>query len=260
MRIDVLTLFPAMFTPVLGSSILKRAIRKGVVRVGVHDLRRWSGDKHRKVDDRPYGGGPGMVMRPEPFFEAVEALKKRMVDRRSWIMEKPIHHPPSTIHRPRNVKPHIILLSPQGERLTQRKVQALARKEWLLLLCGHYEGVDERVRARLADEELSIGDYVLTCGELPAMVLIDSVVRLLPGSLGNRGSPAEESFCRDLLEYPHYTRPVEYRRMRVPEILLSGDAPQIAQWRRLQALKRTVKKRPDLIHGSQSSGDRAGSV
>ena len=202
-----------------------RALKKGVAEVRVHDLRDWSRDKHRKVDDRPYGGGPGMVMRPEPFFEAVEDLRKKML----------------------GSKPHVVLLSPQGERLTQGKVQELAVHPWLILLCGHYEGVDERVRSGLADEELSIGDYVLTCGELPAMVVIDSVVRLLPGSLGDERSTEEESFSEDLLEYPQYTRPPEYRGMRVPNVLLSGDAPRVAEWRKLQALRRTASKRPDLM-------------
>ncbi len=225
MRIDVLTIFPEMFPPVLGSSILARASAKKVFRVRVHDLRDWSNDKHRKVDDRPYGGGAGMVMRADPFFLAVEALKKEC----------------------RSVKPHVILLSPQGQKLTQRKVEALSKKPWLVLLCGHYEGVDDRVRKKLATEELSIGDYVLTCGELPAMVLIDSVARLLPGSLGCERSAAEESFSDDLLEYPQYTRPAEFRGMRVPDVLLSGDAPKVAEWRRLQSLRRTRLKRPDLM-------------
>jgi len=213
-----------MFPPILGTSILSRAIAKKVVRVGVHDLRDWSNDKHRKVDDRPYGGGPGMVMRAEPFFLAVEDLKKQA-----------------------SGAPHVVLLSPQGEKLTQGKAQELAAKPWLILLCGHYEGVDDRVRERLVQEELSIGDYVLTCGELPAMVLIDSVVRLLPGSLGDDQSASEESFSGNLLEYPQYTRPVEFRGMRVPDVLLSGDAPRVAEWRKLQALRRTQARRPDLM-------------
>ena len=166
-----------------------------------------------------------MVMRADPFFLAVEALKKQR----------------------RSVKPHVILLSPQGQKLTQRKVEALSKKPWLVLLCGHYEGVDDRVRKKLATEELSIGDYVLTCGELPAMVLIDSVARLLPGSLGCERSAAEESFSDDLLEYPQYTRPAEFRGMRVPDVLLSGDAPKVAEWRRLQSLRRTRLRRPGLM-------------
>jgi len=225
MRIDVLTIFPEMFPPVLESSILARAAAKKVIRIRVHDLRDWSNDKHRKVDDRPYGGGPGMVMRADPFFRAVEQLKKKA----------------------RGLKAHVVLLSPQGEKLTQKKAEALSKKPWLVLLCGHYEGVDDRVRLALSAEELSIGDYVLTCGELPAMVLIDSVVRLLPGSLGCERSAADESFSGNLLEYPQYTRPVEFRGMRVPDILLSGDAPRVAEWRRLQSLRRTRAQRPDLM-------------
>ena len=232
MQIDVLTLFPGMFPPVLGASILARAAAKGVVRVEVHDLRDWSKDKHRKVDDRPYGGGPGMVLRPEPFFDAVEDLKT--------LKRGPV---------PLGSCPHVVLLSPRGEKLTQKAAQELAGKPWLILLCGHYEGVDERVREGLVDQELSIGDYVLTCGELPAMVLIDSVVRLLPGSLGDRESAAEESFSSRWLEYPQYTRPAEYRGMRVPDVLLSGDLPRVAEWRKLQALRRTASQRPDLIDG-----------
>ena len=212
----------------LGTSILSRAISKKVAQVKVHDLRGWSRDKkHRKVDDRPYGGGPGMVMGPEPFFDAVDALKKRQ--------------------RGRVLSPHVVLLSPQGEKLTQEKAKKLARKRWLVLLCGHYEGVDDRVRQGLAQEEISIGDYVLTCGELPAMVLIDSVVRLLPGTLGHDQSLIEESFSGHLLEYPQYTRPVEVRGMRVPDVLLSGDAPRVAEWRKLQSLRRTRASRPDLM-------------
>lgn len=221
-----------MFPPVLGSSILARAAEKKVLRVRVHDLRDWSNDKHRKVDDRPYGGGPGMVMRAEPFFLAVEELKKQVTGNRRQSTVKP--------------KPWVVLLSPQGEKLTQRKAKTLSKKSWLVLLCGHYEGVDDRVRKKLAAEELSIGDYVLTCGELPAMVLIDSVVRLLPGSLGCEQSAADESFSGNLLEYPQYTRPAEFRGMRVPDVLLSGDAPRVAEWRRLQSLRRTRAQRPDL--------------
>lgn len=238
MRIDVLTLFPGMFPPVLGSSILSRAASKGVVRVGVHDLRDWSTAKHRKVDDRPYGGGPGMVLRAEPFFLAVEELTKGSRMKDEGCRERRKKGSPS---------PYVVLLSPQGQRFTQRKARALARKPWLVLLCGHYEGVDERVRRGLADEDLSVGDYVLTCGELPAMVVIDSVVRLLPGSLGDERSAADDSFTGNLLEHPQYTRPANFRGMRVPDVLLSGDAPRIAEWRRLQALRRTRAQRPDLM-------------
>jgi len=232
MRIDVLTIFPEMFPPVLGASILKRAIAKKIVQVKVHDLRAWSRDKHKKVDDRPYGGGPGMVMRPDPFFDAVDDLKKQGTE-----------------------PPHVVLLSPQGQKLTQTKVAELAKKEWLILLCGHYEGVDDRVRTGLAQEEISVGDYILTCGELPAMVLIDSLVRLLPGCLGDERSIQEESFHDNLLEYPQFTRPVEIRGMRVPEILRSGDHVGIKRWRKLHRLRRTFVQRPDLIHEPSNRGD-----
>ena len=224
MRIDVLTIFPGMFGAVMGSSILARAVEKGIVEVKVHDLRDWSRDKHRKVDDRPYGGGPGMVMRPEPFFEAVEDLRKSG-----------------------QTQPHVVLLSPRGRRCDQKTVQELAQWPWLILLCGHYEGVDERVGLSLANREISIGDYVLTCGELPAMVIIDSVVRLLPGALGDGESVVEESFSENLLEYPQYTRPVEFRGMRVPDVLLSGNVARVAEWRKLQALRQTAVQRPDMI-------------
>lgn len=229
MRIDVLSIFPEMFSPVLGASILKRAIAKNLVRVKVHDLRAWSRDKHKKVDDRPYGGGPGMVMRPDPFFDAVDDIKGQG-------------------------QPHVILLSPQGQKLTQPKVAELAKKRWLILLCGHYEGVDERVRLGLAQEEISIGDYILTCGELPAMVLIDSLVRLLPGCLGDDRSTEEESFHDNLLEYPQFTRPVEIRGMRVPPVLRSGDHVRIKRWRKLHRLRRTLAERPDLISDETDDG------
>jgi len=232
MRIDVLTLFPDMFAPVFGASILKRAVESGCASLGVHDLRNWSKDKHRNVDDRPYGGGPGMVMKPEPFFDAVEEITQKAAG----------------LHGKTEGPPRVILLSPQGTPLVQRRAQELARSQWLILLCGHYEGVDERVREELVDEEISIGDYVLTCGELPAMVLVDSLVRLLPGALGHEQSTLEESFSENLLEYPQYTRPAEYRGMRVPDVLLSGNDSKIAEWRTLQALRRTAARRPDLIN------------
>ena len=234
MRIDILTIFPEIFPPVLGSSILKRAARAGVVTYHLHDHRDWSSDKHRKVDDRPFGGGPGMVMRPEPFFEAVEQIKGEGAQ------------------EPGLASPHVVLLCPQGEKLAQPVSERLAGHNWLILLCGHYEGVDERVRQQLADQEISIGDYVLTCGELPAMVLIDSVVRLLPGSLGDHRSAEEESFSEGLLEYPQYTRPVEYRGLRGPQVLRSGDAGRIRAWRKLQSLRRTAARRPDLENEQQS--------
>ena len=226
MRIDILTIFPKMFAPVLNESIIKRAKNKGRVKIYLHDLRDYSLDKHRKVDDRPFGGVSGMVMRPEPIFRAVENIK-------------------SQSHK--TAKSQVILLCPQGERLTQKTAKRLAKYKHLILICGHYEGIDERVRRHLVDAEVSIGDYVLTGGELPAMVLIDCLVRLIPGVLGDKNSLNFESFEGNLLEYPQYTRPAIFRRLRVPAILLSGDHKAIESWRKQEALKRTKQKRPDLL-------------
>lgn len=220
MRIDIITIFPKMFDSALNESIIKRAKIKCKVKIAVHNLRDYTLDKHRKVDDRPFGGGSGMVMCPEPIFRAVEALGKDA---------------------------KVILLSPKGEKLTQKTAKKLVKYKHLILICGHYEGIDERVRERLVDQEISIGDYVLTGGELPAMVLIDCLVRLIPGVLGDKASLAFESFEDNLLEYPHYTRPADFRGRKVPEILLSGNHKKIEAWRRQQALKITRKKRPDLL-------------
>ena len=225
MRIDIITIFPKMFEPILNESIIKRAQNKGKVKIYVHNLRDYSSDKHKKVDDRPFGGGSGMVMRPEPIFKAVEYIKSR-------VKGKGLR---------------VILLSPQGERLTQNFAKRLSKHKFLILICGHYEGVDERVRQYLIDEEVSIGDYVLTGGELPAMVLIDSVVRLIPGVLGDKNSLNFESFEGNLLEYPHYTRPAQFRDMCVAGVLLTGDHKKIEAWREGQALKRTKQRRPDLL-------------
>jgi tRNA (guanine37-N1)-methyltransferase len=221
MKIDVLTLFPGMFPGPLDESIIKRACESGRLRLGIRDLRDFTHDRHRKVDDRPFGGGPGMLMKPEPMFEAVEAL--------------------------RGEKTRVILTSPAGRPFRQEIARELAAEEHLLLICGSYEGFDERVRECLADDELSIGDYVLTNGALPAMVIIDSVTRLLPGVLGDDESSVDESFSDGLLEYPQYTRPAEFRGMNVPEVLLSGDHAVIERWRREQARLRTGQRRPDLL-------------
>ena len=221
MKIDVLTLFPGMFPGPLDESIIKRACESGRLRLGIRDLRDFTHDRHRKVDDRPFGGGPGMLMKPEPMFEAVEAL--------------------------RGEKTRVILTSPAGRPFRQEIARELAAEEHLLLICGSYEGFDERVRECLADDELSIGDYVLTNGALPAMVIIDSVTRLLPGVLGDDESSVDESFSDGLLEYPQYTRPAEFRGMNVPEVLLSGDHAAIERWRREQARLRTGQRRPDLF-------------
>jgi len=227
MRIDIITIFPRMFEPVLNESIVKRAQNKGRVRIYIHNLRDYSQDKHKKVDDRPFGGGSGMVMRLEPIFRAVEASIR------------------NTQYAIRNTQ--VILLTPQGKTLTQKVCKKLAKYKHLILICGHYEGIDERVRQYLVDEEISIGDYVLTGGELPAMVLVDCLARLIPGVLGDKNSLNFESFTGNLLEYPQYTRPANYRRMKVPAILLSGNHKKIAEWRKNQAIKRTKKIRPDLL-------------
>ncbi|MFH1338247.1 MAG: tRNA (guanosine(37)-N1)-methyltransferase TrmD [Candidatus Omnitrophota bacterium] len=225
MRIDILTIFPNMFAPILNESIIKRAQAKGKVKIFVHNLRDFSADKHRKVDDRPFGGGPGMVMRPEPIFNAVEHI----------LAKKP------------KSGARVILLSPQGERFDQKTAKKLSRCKHLIFICGHYEGVDERVRRHPVDKEISIGDYVLTGGELPAMVVIDSVTRLIPGVLGEKKSLHFESFEGNLLEYPQYTRPANYKGMRVPLILFSGNHKKIEDWRKKQAIKITRQRRPELL-------------
>lgn len=223
MNIHVLSLFPEMFTGVFGSSILKKAQEKEAVGLSVTDFREYAANKHAQVDDYPYGGGAGMVLKPEPLFNAVEALSKD------------------------GKKPRVILMCPQGERFTQKKAEELAKEEDLLFLCGHYEGYDERIREHLVTDELSIGDFVLTGGELAAMTIIDSVVRLLPGVLGNDDSPILDSFSTGMLEHPHYTRPADFRGMKVPDVLLSGNHAKIEQWRMEQSLKRTFERRPDLL-------------
>ncbi len=225
MRIDVITIFPKMFEPILNESIIKRAQDKAKVKIYIHNLRDHTQDKHKKVDDRPFGGGSGMVMSAEPIFRAVENIKAEL--------------------KIKNLK--VILLTPQGERLNQRVAKRLARYKHLVLICGHYEGVDERVRGHLVDEEISIGDYVLTGGELPALVLIDCLIRLVPGVLGDKNSLNFESFEGNLLEYPHYTRPAGFRGLKVPAVLLSGDHKKIEAWRKKEALKRTKQRRPDLL-------------
>ena len=221
MKIDVLTLFPAMFAGPLDESIIKRAREAGRLDLTIHNLRDYAHDRHKTVDDRPFGGGPGMLLKPEPIFEAVESLALEGT--------------------------RVILLSPAGRPFSQAIARELAGLEHLLMVSGHYEGFDERVREQLADDELSIGDYVLTNGALPVMVIIDAVTRLLPGVLGDEGSAQDDSFSRGLLEYPQYTRPAEFRGMKVPEVLLSGNHAEIARWRAEQALMRTKERRPDLL-------------
>ncbi|WP_411350256.1 tRNA (guanosine(37)-N1)-methyltransferase TrmD [Paenibacillus sp. WLX2291] len=237
MKIDVLTLFPEMFTGVFGSSILGKAAAKGIVELHAVNFRTYSTSKHGTVDDTPYGGGGGMVLKPDPIFAAVEdLLSSPKPDLSEQSAEAEV-----------GVKPRIILMCPQGETFTQQKAEELSREQHLIFICGHYEGYDERIREHLVTDELSIGDYVLTGGELPAMTVVDSVVRLLPGVLGNETSAVTDSFSTGLLEYPHYTRPAEFRGMKVPEVLLSGHHANVEKWRREQSLLRTWERRPDLL-------------
>jgi len=229
-HIDILTLFPQMFQGIFDSGIIKRAIDQKLVSLGVHNIRDYTHDKHHTADDYPYGGGAGMVLKPEPIFEAVESIERKA--------DVPV-----------------ILLSPQGRLFSQQVAQELSRYSHLILICGHYEGVDERVREHLATDEISIGDYVLSGGELAAMVVIDAVFRLVPGVLGSEASPLDDSHVAGLLEYPQYTRPDTYRGWSVPEVLLSGNHAQIDNWRREQAIRRTYKHRPELLDKAELSSD-----
>jgi tRNA (guanine37-N1)-methyltransferase len=222
-RFEIFTLFPQVFEPYLETSILQRARQRGLVEVRLHNIRDWAIDRHHTTDDLPYGGGGGMVMKPEPIFAAVESV---------------LGSPPAC---------PVILMTPQGRVFTQKIAQELAHLPTLALLCGRYEGVDERVRAQLVTDEISIGDYVLSGGELPALAVIEAVTRLLPGVLGDPDGAWDDSHAMGLLEYPHYTRPPEFRGVKVPEILLSGDHGRISRWRREQALLRTWQRRPDLL-------------
>ncbi|MGD0779258.1 MAG: tRNA (guanosine(37)-N1)-methyltransferase TrmD [Dehalococcoidales bacterium] len=227
MRIDILTLFPQMFEVPFSFGIFKRAIDTGLVSINTVNIRDYTHDKHHTADDYPYGGGAGMVMKPEPIFEAVEAIKDKLDDKGAMLP--------------------IILLTPQGRLFSHKIAQELAQHPHIILICGHYEGVDERVIEYLATDTISIGDYVLTGGELPAMVVADAVLRLVPGVLGSEESPLDDSHASGLLEYPQYTRPADFRGWQVPEILLSGNHAQIAKWRREQIIKRTLEKRPELL-------------
>jgi len=222
LRVDILTLFCELFEPFVATSIVGRAVANGLVDINLTNFRDFATDNYGSVDDSPFGGGPGMVFRPEPVFRAIESIKP-----------KP--------------KTRVILLTPQGKQLDQRLAKRLSKLKHLVLICGHYEGIDQRVHERLVTDEISIGDYVLTCGELPAMVLVDSVVRLIPKVLGKLESTEVESFSQGLLEYPQYTRPAVYRKMRVPKVLLSGNHKLIDKWRKEKALEITRKKRPDLM-------------
>lgn len=223
MRIDILSLFPEMFAGPLDCSIIGKAREKALVDINIHNLRDFSPDKrHRKVDDRPYGGGPGMVMKPEPIYEAIASIG-------------------------RDLETRVILMTPQGETFSQEKARELSTKKHLILICGRYEGIDERVREILVDEEISVGDYVVSGGELPAMIVVDAIARLLPGVVGDEESVKKDSFSEGMLGYPSYTRPAIYRGMEIPPVLLSGNHFRIEEWRREKALKRTILRRPDLL-------------
>jgi tRNA (guanine37-N1)-methyltransferase len=230
MKIDVLSLFPTMFSGVFGESILKKAQEKDAVQFNVVNFREFADNKHGQVDDYPYGGGAGMVLKPQPIFDAVESLSNGEGNKK---------------------KPRVILLCPQGERYTQSKAEELAEEDHLIFVCGHYEGYDERIREHVVTDEISIGDFVLTGGELGAMVVIDSVVRLLPGVLGNEDSPVLDSFSSGFLEHPHYTRPSDFRGMKVPQELISGNHRLIEEWRERESLRRTFERRPDLLENKE---------
>jgi|SRR5258706_664998 len=241
MQFEVFTLLPEVFPPYLDTSIINRARQKGLINVRVHNIRDYTHDKHHMTDDTPYGGGGGMVMKPEPVFEAVES-----------VLGLDTH--PSDPKPASNIP--IILLTPQGRVFTQRVAEELSRYEHIALICGRYEGVDERIREHLVTDEISIGDYVLTGGELPALMIIDAVSRLLPGVLGDPTGAEDDSHSMGLLEYPHYTKPPEFRGVKVPDVLLSGNHAKIDKWRREQALTRTFNKRPDMLERSElSKGD-----
>jgi tRNA (guanine37-N1)-methyltransferase len=227
MKIDVLTLFPEVFQAPFNMGIFKRAVDNGLVSINLHNIRDFTHDRHHTVDDYPYGGGPGMVLKPEPIFEAVEAIERD------------------------NGSTPVVLLTPQGRPFSQQIARELSLSPHLILICGHYEGVDERVHCHLATDEISIGDYVLTGGEFPAMVVMDALLRLIPGVLGSEESALDESHTGGLLEYPQYTRPPEYRGWSVPDILLSGNHGEIARWRREQAIRRTKERRPDLLEKAE---------
>jgi len=234
-RIDIVTLFPEICRGPLSESIMKRAQEKGIVELHIHNLRNWTTDKHHIVDDAPFGGGQGMVMKAEPIFAAVEDLQRQTSNAQR----------PTPNAQSQSLK--VILMSPAGRRLDQEMVRQLSHESHLIVVCGHYEGVDHRVIEHLVDLEISIGDYVLTNGAIAAVVLVDAIVRLLPGTLGHEQSAADDSFSSGLLEAPQYTRPAEFRGWKVPEVLLSGNHAEIAKWRREQSLKRTKKNRPDLL-------------
>ncbi|MBU0682939.1 MAG: tRNA (guanosine(37)-N1)-methyltransferase TrmD [Candidatus Omnitrophica bacterium] len=228
MKIDILTLFPEMFKGVFEESMIKIAKEKSLVKIDIHNLRQWTSDKHKTADDKPYGGGPGMVMKVEPVDKALEELTKSV-----------------------KTKPIVVLLTPQGQRFSQTEAKTFAEYAHIILVCGHYEGFDERIR-KLVNAEFSIGDYILTCGEIPAMVFCDAIIRLIPGVLGDANCLIDESFENNILEYPQYTRPADYKGMKVPEVLLCGDPKKINAWQKEQATIRTKIRRPDLLDNNDS--------
>lgn len=223
MKVDILSIFPEMFTGVFGNSILKKAIEKEIVDIAVTDFRQYAEGKHHVVDDYPYGGGAGMLLKAQPIFDAVAAVKAE------------------------ETRPRVILMDPAGKPFNQKLAEELATEKQLIFICGHYEGYDERIRTELVTDEISIGDYILTGGELAAMTMVDSIVRLLPGALGNSESAASDSFSTGLLEHPHYTRPADFRGLKVPEVLLNGNHAKIEEWRQMESLRRTWERRPDLL-------------
>ncbi len=253
MTIDIVTIFPEFFSGPFEHGIIRRARESGLVEIGVHDLRKFTDDRHHVVDDRPFGGEEGMVLKPEPLFRAVEELRG---DARDMTGATPRETTGATSGAMGGATSRVILLSAQGRLFRQRRAAELAQLEQVILLCGRYEGVDERVAGHLADEEISIGDYVLSGGELPAAVIVDAIVRLLPGAVGNAASVVRESFAAEgsgslgagILDCPHYTRPAEFRDLGVPDVLLSGDHRRVEQWRRRKALEKTWKNRPDLLN------------
>lgn len=223
MKVDILSIFPEMFTGVFGNSILKKAIEKEIVDIAVTDFRQYAEGKHHVVDDYPYGGGAGMLLKAQPIFDALAAV------------------------RAEETRPRVILMDPAGKPFNQKLAEELATEKQLIFICGHYEGYDERIRTELVTDEISIGDYILTGGELAAMTMVDSIVRLLPGALGNSESAASDSFSTGLLEHPHYTRPADFRGLKVPEVLLNGNHAKIEEWRQMESLRRTWERRPDLL-------------
>jgi tRNA (guanine37-N1)-methyltransferase len=242
MRIDILTLFPNMFNGLLSESILKHAVAKELITINISNIRDCTSDKHKTADDRPYGGGPGMVMKIDPVYQSLQklGLKIRKKVHRSCLLD---------IDRS---KTRVILMSPQGEMFTQKKALSLSKYKRLIFICGHYEGIDERVRKHLCTDTISIGDYVLTGGEIPAAVVIDAVARMIPGVVGKQESLKGDSFYNEIFDWPHYTRPQEFKGLKVPQILLSGNHKKIIQWRKKEALKNTLKLRPDLVKDKNS--------